>query len=106
MATKTPFADQTMHARLSDHAPAGGNFTKMEDIADTDLLLHKATPVPTQYGDGYILTLSDLEGSDTFEVITSGVVVVRQLDQMIEGGQCKFPCLVNFTKSGRAWIIV
>lgn len=105
MATNTPFADQAMHARLSDHAPAGGNFTRMQDVADTDLLLHKATPVPTQYGPGYILTLSDLSGGDTFDLLTSGVVVVRQLDQMIES-DCTLPCLVNFTKSGRAWIIV
>ena len=99
-------ASKTMPVRLSSFAPAGGELTKMEDIADRDLRLIACEPTETQYGRGYRMTLvTDEDGGAAFEVLTSAVVVVKQLDAMMERDPFQ-ETVVNFTKQGRCWIVV
>lgn len=98
MATKTL-------PRLSDFAPAGGSRTRMVDIADRDLRLVACEPRETQFGRGYLMTLVDPKGDDAYEVLTSAVVVVAQLDKLMESDPFQ-ECLVRFEKPGQAWIIV
>ena len=100
MATKT-----VSHVRLSDIAPSGGNLTKMEDIADRDLRLFDYQPETTQFGEGYRLRLADLKTEEQFEVLTSAVVVCKQLTKMKEADPFAEP-VVCFTKKGRFWVII
>lgn len=91
--------------RLAEISPADGDLTPMEDIKDTDLLLVGIDARTTQYGEGYMLTLTDLKGEETFNCLTSAVVVTRQVRQIEEAGH-KLPMIVSFVKSGKAWTIV
>ena len=96
---------ETKTVRLADVAPAGGELTRMEDIADRDLRLFDYQVTETQYGPGYRMRLADLKTEDQFEVLTSAVVVVKQLTKMKEVDPFAEP-IVCFTKAGRCWQIV
>lgn len=97
MATKTM-------PRLSDLAPAGGELTRMEDIQDRDLRLISAEPTETQFGRGYRMTLIDDAGGEAHEVLSSAVVVVKQLDKALENDPFA-EMIVRFVKLGRCWTI-
>jgi hypothetical protein len=100
--TQTKTATPT---RLSELAPSGGSLTPMEDIKEKDLILLAAEPCETQFGNGYRLTLTEKIGGEEFEVLTSAVVVCKQLDKALEANAFCLPMIVCFTKQGRAWII-
>ena len=91
--------------RLAEIAPASGDLTPMEDIKERDLLLVSAEPCETQFGEGYLLTLAQPDGSEPFQTLTSGVVVVKQLKKALADDPFA-SFIVRFEKSGRAWTIV
>lgn len=97
----------TSPARLSEIAPANGDLMPMEDIKERDLILIAAEERETQFGRGYLLTLIDSArpAEEPYQCLTSGVVVVKQLDKVLEDPTA-LPLTVQFAKSGRAWIIV
>ncbi len=96
---------KTSYRRLSEIAPAGCNLTPMEDLQGRDWLLTEAIPTDTQFGPGYRLTVQHIDTDETFECLTSAVVVVKQIDKMILD-KFALPCIVQFVKQGRAWVIV
>lgn len=99
-------AKNTMPARLSAIAPPGGALTAMEDIKERDLILLVAEPTETKYGNGYRLTLTETTSDpETYEVLTSAVVVCKQLDKALEANAFCLPMVVRFEKQGQAWII-
>lgn len=104
MATALKIADNTPK-RVSDVAPSGGELTRMEDIQDRDLILLCAEQTETQYGRGYRLTLTSMDETEGFEVLTNAVVVVKQLDKALADDPFA-SFVVNFHKQGRCWVIV
>lgn len=95
----------TAPVRLSTVSPATGDLTAMEDIKGRDLLLTDAEPRTTEFGEGFLLTLNDPSSGEEFKVLTSAVVVTRQIREATTEDPFT-PFLVNFQKSGRCWIIV
>jgi hypothetical protein len=92
--------------RLSDIAPSGGNYTRMEDIQERDLRLVDFVPQETHYGPGFLLTLVDDATNDAYEVLTSAQVVCKQLQKIRSQDDPFESLLVSFVKQGRAWVIV
>lgn len=91
--------------RLAEIAPAGGDLTPMEELQGRDLLLKGLDNTETQFGDGFFLHLEDPATGETFECLTSAVVVVKQLNKLQEAGDPFEDLLVRFEKQGRCWII-
>lgn len=100
MTTKTP-----AYARLADFAPASGDLTPMSAIEGQDLILMAVEPRTTQFGEGYLLTLTIPDDADAtvINVLTNAVVVCQQIRKMVEAGFK--PCLVSFVPRGRCWVI-
>ena len=94
--------------RLSEIAPAGGSLTPMADLEGRDLRLIEARARQTEYGRGYLMTVVDVESGEAHEVLSSAVVVVKQLDQVRNtphDGDPFAEFLIRFEKAGRCWII-
>ena len=91
--------------RLSEIAPAGGSLTPMADLQGRDLRLIEAVERETEYGRGYLMTVVDVESGEAHEVLSSAVVVVKQIDQAKQSGDPFEDLLVRFEKAGRCWVI-
>ena len=91
--------------RLSEIAPAGGSLTPMAELQGRDLRLIEAVERETEYGRGYLMTVVDVESGEAHEVLSSAVVVVKQLDQAKASGDPFAEFLIRFEKAGRCWII-
>jgi|KBSSwiStaDraftv2_1062776.scaffolds.fasta_scaffold342786_3 hypothetical protein len=102
-ATKSRFANVK---RATDFVKVP-ELTKMEAIADQDVLLHTVTPITTDLGAAVRLEV-ETEDEAKHTLITGGQVIytkLLELAAMNAAGQIEFPVVVCFTKQGRAWTI-
>lgn len=102
MSTKTQ--TQAPARRVSDIAPSMGELTRMEALQEQDLTLLDAIPQTTQFGEGFLLKVVDAKGMP-HNVLTSAVVVCRQIGDLIASGEPLEGLVVRFVKQGRCWVI-
>src|SRR5207245_4975443 len=85
--------------RLSDVAPAT-NYTPMEQVSNRDLLLTSAIPSETNFGPGYKLTVKELDTDEEHTLLTSAMVVCKQLDKALQAEGPFEDFVVKFEKAG------
>jgi len=96
---------EQQYERISEipEVKAESELVPLVELAGRDLLIQWVRPAKTRFGDALCVRYTDLESGEIGVFITSGVILTRKLQQVVELGH--LPAIARFVKVGRCWDI-